>query len=529
MTRHLPSLILLLALASSAPAAPPACTALFPAGGQRGQTVEVAATGSFERWPAQVWCDRKDVEVSASKEKGKFTVKIAADAVPGVRWLRFYDDQGATAQRPFIVGVLPEVAEKEPNDDFKKPHTLPGTAVTVNGRLEKAGDVDCFAVTLKQGQTLVASLEANQTLGSPMDGIVQVLSADGFVLQENNDYRGLDPQLVFAAPRDGAYVVRVFAFPAMPDSSVRFAGGEGYIYRLTLTTGAFADHAWPAAVAKADAAEVELVGWNIPDAAKKRSIEREVGIAFHPEAAGVATVRREPHAVVIAAETNDRQHPQTISLPVTVSGRLLQRDAVQAFQFDATKGQKLSFQAEARALGFPTEPALRLLDASGKVVAQAESTAAREAELAFTAPQDGTYRLEVRDLHASGSPRHAYLLRAVRAVPEFDLTLTTDRFVVNPGKPLDIPLTITRRHGFERAIELSVEGLPPGVTATTVQAGAAANAKTVTLQLKAEAMPANVPIRIQGKTAGQDEPTTARAASDGRTTAHIWLTVAPKP
>ena len=119
--------------------------------------------------------------------------------------------------RPFIAGTLPEVMEKEPNDDFKKPHALDGSCV-VNGKLEKVGDVDCFAVTLKKGQTLVASLEAHNTLRSPMDAMLQVLSADGFVLEENNDFHGLDPQLAFTAKKDGTYIARVYAFPAQPDA-----------------------------------------------------------------------------------------------------------------------------------------------------------------------------------------------------------------------------------------------------------------------------------------------------------------------
>src|SRR5262249_36007488 len=151
------------------------------------------------------------------------------------------------------------------NEDPKKPQVLDSAAVVVNGRLEKQGDVDGFALRLAKGQTLVASVLANRGLGSPMDAVLQVASADGFVLDQNNDYHGLDPQLVFTAPADGTYVVRTFAFPAVPDSGIRFAGGETFIYRLTLTTGGFAEYAYPLAVPRADPGQVELVGWNIPE------------------------------------------------------------------------------------------------------------------------------------------------------------------------------------------------------------------------------------------------------------------------
>lgn len=535
MTRCLSLLGLALALAPTAVAAPPTLTSLFPAGAQRGQAVEVTAAGTFGRWPAQVWCDRRDVEIKPGKEKGKLAITVAADAVPGVCWLRLADEQGASAQRPFLIGTLPEVNEQEPNDDFKKPHMLAAARATINGRLEKAGDVDCFAVALRKGQTLAAALEANHTLGSPLDGVLQVLSADGFVLQENNDYHGLDPQIIFPVPKDGTYVVRTFAFPAVPDASVRLAGGEGYIYRLTLTTAGFADHAWPLAVANANPGSVELVGWNIPDAARQHDLPREAAdsaVVFHPDVAHAVAVRREPHSVAVQAKDNDRQHPQAITLPVTISGQLERRDVAHAYQFDARKGQKLLFQFEAHGLGFPLEPVLRLSDGAGKVLAQAErAPQARDPELSFTIPQDGSYRIEVSDLHGSGSPRHRYRLRAVFAAPEFDLTLPADRFTMLPGKPLDIPVAIVRRHGFERAVELSVEGLPPGVTAATVQTGPAASAKSVTLRLTGDAMPALGFLRILGKPTGTDEPPRlATALIDGlaQSTTHLWLTI-PKP
>src|SRR4029079_2714160 len=120
------------------------------------------------------------------------------DAVPGLHWLRAHNAEGASGLRPLFIGTLPEVMEKEPNDEPKTAQLLNQSSV-VNGKLSRSGDVDCFAVALKKGQTLVASLEANRTLRAPMDAILQLVSADGFVLDENNDFHGLDPQLAFTA------------------------------------------------------------------------------------------------------------------------------------------------------------------------------------------------------------------------------------------------------------------------------------------------------------------------------------------
>ena len=234
---------------NSAHAGAPTVTSLFPAGAQRGTTVEITAAGTFERWPVQAWVSGRGVSVEPGKDKGKLSVTVAADAVPGIYWLRLFDEQGASSLRPFLVGTLPEVREREPNDDPKSPQRLDQPCV-VNGKLDKAGDVDGFAIECRRGQTLVAALEANATLRSPMDAVLQIVSPDGFVLAQDNDTHGLDPFLAFPVPTDGTYIVRAFAFPATPDSGIRFAGGDAFIYRLTLTTGGYADYLWPLAVSR---------------------------------------------------------------------------------------------------------------------------------------------------------------------------------------------------------------------------------------------------------------------------------------
>jgi hypothetical protein len=524
--------LLLLGLpATSAQAAPPTLTYLFPAGAQRGTTVEVTAGGSFPRWPVQVWVEGKGVEVKPARDQGRLTVTVANDAVPGTYWLRLFDAEGASSPRPFVVGTLPEVLEQEPNDDAKKPQLLASSSLVVNGRLEKPGDVDCFAVNLRGGQTLVAALQANRTLGSPMDGVLEVVSADGFVLEHNDDFHGLDPQIVFQVPKDGTYVVRTFAFPAVPDASIQFAGGELFIYRLTLTTGGFADHPFPLAVSRTQPGEVELAGWNIPEAARKLRIDPAPDLdtvtLFHPQVANTVTVRLEPHPAVVQDKGNDHRHPQALTLPVTVSGCLERAEAVHAYRFEGRKGQRLGFQVEARALGFPLSPVLVVTDAAGKPLARAEGPAlGRDPELAFQVPGDGAYQLELSDLHAGGGPRFLYRLRAMPAAPDFELSLAADRFVLAPGKPLDIPVTLVGRNGFDRPVEVSAEGLPEGVTAAALPA--AAGAKAVALRLSGGAKPASVPIRIVGKSKGNEalvRPARAALAGLDAATANVWLTV----
>ena len=336
-----------------------------------------------------------------------------------------HDDEGASALRPFFVGTLPETVDREPNDDPKHAQVLAVDAVTVNGKLARNGDVDGFALRLSRGQTLVASMEANRRLGSPMDAILQVVNPDGFVLAHNDDERDRDPQLVFEVPADGVYVVRTFAFPATPTGRIGFAGGDSFIYRLTLTTRGFLDHAYPLASARGGSTTVRAEGWNVPPAVRDLDLsidepegeQVEVATVSHPRLAGTAEILRVPHSVVTEREPNPPGTPQDVVPPVTVSGQFEREGDVDAYRFAARKDEKLMLRVESRALGFALDPTLRLVDVSGKVLSEADDSGqrgGRDAELAFTAPLDGDYRMIVRDLNGLGGPRHVYRLTIAR-------------------------------------------------------------------------------------------------------------------
>jgi hypothetical protein len=521
-------------------AKPPTLTELFPPGAGRGQSVAVNASGSFDHWPVKAWIDGRGVEIRAEKEKGKLTAVVAADAPPGLRWVRLYDGEGATALRPFIVGALHEVLEVEPNDEPKAPQRLAVSSSTVNGRLAKAGDVDGFGVSLTRGQSLVASIEAERPFGSPMDAVLQVVSQDGLVLAQNDDDVGRDPRIVFEAQSTGSYIVRLFAFPAKPDSSIRFAGGRDYMYRLTLTTGGFIDYAFPLAVESGGPAVVEAIGWNIPAAARilpiRESDARDVLSVAHPSLAGTAEIRRVPFAATVETEPNDRARPQVITSPVALSGRIDPPGDQDVFRLSLRKDDKRVIRVESRALGRPLDPLLRIVDSQGKILSESDDTGRndRDLERSFTAPADGDYRLVVRDLNGRGGPRFAYLLSVLEPRPEFALTLTADRFDLTPGKKTKITVAVQRKDGLADPIEITAHDLPAGITAPPVTSKSGdASARSVVLELSAEDCSCPGPFRIVGSTTGGVRifhAATAPIAGFEVKTDQPWLTIRwPEP
>ena len=102
---------------------------------------------------------------------------------------------------------------------------------------------------------------------------------------------------------------------------------------------------------------------------------------------------------------------------------------IDVFRFSAVKGRKFNVRVESRRLGYPLDPALRVLDAFGKVVAEVDDDKdSRDAQLQFTPAADGAYRAEVRDLHGHGGFRYVYRLSIEEAQPDFALKLAAGEF-----------------------------------------------------------------------------------------------------
>ncbi len=97
----------------------------------------------------------------------------------------------------------------------------------------------------------------------------------------------------------------------------------------------------------------------------------------------------------------------------------------------------------------------------------------KDSLLDFTAPADGDYYVRIRDVRGEGGPNYAYRLNLREPRPDYRLSVSPR----NPNVPLGgaIPLTVTalRLDGYEGPIEVSLNGLPKGLSATknTIAAG----------------------------------------------------------
>ena len=478
------SCVLLAAISTNAllAAERPELTRLFPPGGQAGTVVDVEATGKFPVWPIQAWSDTDSIHWSFEESSGKLKATIDANAKPGLHWLRMYHPNGATSVRPFLVNDMPEQIEVEPNDRFAEANAVPALPFCFQGVLGKRGDVDMVSVMLTAGQKLVATVDAWQLLRSPIDASLQLLDANGFVIAENLDRFGLDPSLEFQAPRDGKYFVRVFGFPAAPDSTIAFGGGVDWIYRLRLQSG--------------------VDPLPVPSQLSP----------FHME----ITVRSlEPGQAI------SRDSATPIELPVLLRGTLALPDPTNYVQFRGIAGKQYRIQMFARELGSALDATVSILDSQGKQLSHQDDVGNdRDPDLKWKAPADGDYFIEINDFHQAGGPGFGFELLVTEVLPDFKLSIPTDLVQVVAGKETEIQVNLSREGDFVGELLVSLEGAPEGIDCPAVKSIHGSDTeKKITLRIK-NAIPFQGPIRISGRAADLSDHVRFAATDEKKP---IWL------
>src|SRR5436190_4499115 len=457
--------------------AAPTLDHFYPVAVQIGTTNAVTAIGKFDPWPPKVWVDAPGILFHPETNAGKFAVEITTNATAGPHLVRLFNEHGASKPRFLAIAGEPQAAEQEPNDDFKKPQAVDHLPVSLNGRLDKSGDVDSFAVALEAGQTLIASVEA-YTLASPMDAVLRLIDSRGVQLALNDDDgRTLDPLLAWKADSTGNYILQVYAFAYPAVSDVKFTGGNACVYRLHLSRGRYLHHALPLGVQRGVRTRLRLFGWNMGSSPEAAFEFDGTGLPVDTRHVEFATTEFEnslPLPVGDGPEMMDREANNStnekthLDVPSAVTGCIDKAGDEDRFTFAAKKDEKFLLEVQSASFGFPVDPRLKVEDAKGKELARKDDRVNADPSLEWIAPEDGTFFAVVGNVLNRGGPDCLYRLSIRRAVPGLKAVSIENAFAIEPGKTNDIKITATRQHGLQSKLALSVKGLPEGLTAEPI-------------------------------------------------------------
>ena len=131
---------------------------------------------------------------------------------------------GHHGARTFSVGLLQEVTEIEPNNDFAKPQPIPMN-VTVNG-VAANEDIDYYAVKAKKGERITAEIEGIRLGLTLFDPYVAILNSRRFELASSDDSALVSAGRTGLGDRaeDGTYIIVA--------REAAYAGNANCLYRL---------------------------------------------------------------------------------------------------------------------------------------------------------------------------------------------------------------------------------------------------------------------------------------------------------
>ncbi|MEN8150044.1 MAG: hypothetical protein ABFS86_09485, partial [Planctomycetota bacterium] len=269
---------------------------------------------------------------------------IAPDAPPGDREIRLGTGLGLTNPMVFVVDVLPEVQEVEPNDFRTVRQEVVTAPVVINGQV-CVRDVDRFRFRAEEGQKLVIETQARHLVPYMADAVpgwfqatVSIHDDQGNEIRFADDYRFRpDPVLLFEAPKTGEYelVVR--------DAIDR--GREDFVYRISIAERPWVETIFPLGGQKDTSVTAEVTGWNLPfteigldtrggiPGNRKMSWESPAGVTnFVPYAVDEfpECVETEPNDTFTAAHV--------LRLPTIVNGRIGKEGESDVFRFGGKAG-----------------------------------------------------------------------------------------------------------------------------------------------------------------------------------------------
>jgi hypothetical protein len=475
MKRILLGTLVLIVLVRPALAISPVIRTMKPAGGQRGTELVVTLTGQRLGDSRDILFYEPGIRVTRiaadNDDQVKATLAIDRDAAPGLYDFRLRTATGITPLKTFSVGVLPEVEEKEPNNDFAKPQPIPMN-VTVNG-VAANEDVDYYAVKAKKGERITAEIEGIRLGLTLFDPYVAILSEKRFELASSDDSALIwqDGLVSVVAPEDGSYIVLA--------REAAYAGNANCLYRLHVGNFPRPTATMPAGGKIGEPIDVrwigDVLGEKTTHLTLPASLDPHFGLLAQDEK-GVApfenVFRLSPFGNTTEVEPNEATAAATPCVPpVALNGAIGAAGDLDRYVFKAGKGQKYDIRVFARQIRSPLDSVLSISDRGGSRLASNDDTGGPDSYVRFVAPRDGEYVVMITDQLKKGGPDYIYRVEITPVEPRLRLSTPSEAprrgtgtmAVAVPRGNRQAILINAARAEFGGAVALSFSGLPAGV------------------------------------------------------------------
>jgi hypothetical protein len=450
----------------------PALTTLSPPAARAGSTVELSITGTdLDNATSLIFSASGITCAPKLNEKGepvanRFVATIPADAPAMICDARVAARYGVSNPRGFMITALPVVQVPAAAANFASPFKASLNTVLTGSAARQSSLF--VALDAKAGQHVIAVCRP-RVLDSRMDAALSLRSHDGRKLAS----LAPDGLLDFTAPADGEFILEL--------SDLQYHGDAEHPFALTLTTGPVIERVFEGE------AEWTLYGRNLPQG---RSATLRYGSKLERARLPAEEAKRllavnPVEAVRFGPENDapgDTPPPLALKTPARYTGWFAPRGRARSFTFEAKKGEVLWMEVQSARRGLAVDPFF-VVEKADAFIAEANDTPAfaskgefdggsADPTYRFEAKEDGTYRVKLRNLVASG-PQEPFSLSIQPAGKDFDLVAIP--VALPKAKATNVDMTAAplwrggvavlkvfalRRSGFDAAIELAADGLP---------------------------------------------------------------------
>jgi hypothetical protein len=185
----------------------PYVSSAFPFAARRGEAVDVQLRG-YNLQGAE-----------------KLTLRLDEKAKVGQQEFRTSTGAGLSNPFAFVVSDMTEMVESEPNTSLTHANTV-SLPAGISGRIQAPKDYDAFKFRVEKGQRWVFEAAA-QKFGSPLDALLTLTDQRGNVLQKNDDSNSPDPRIDHTFAAAGDYILII--------EDLLEHGGPEFTYRIRCT------------------------------------------------------------------------------------------------------------------------------------------------------------------------------------------------------------------------------------------------------------------------------------------------------
>ncbi len=436
---------------------------IFPQGLQAGTSTEVTISGTELEETTTLHFSHpgltaESIEHSATEYSPakpnpvRYRITATPETPAGIYEVCAQTRLGLTAPRAFVVSHLPE-KNHGTNHSPETAETLPVDSI-INGHADNTA-IDHYKITLAQGQTVYLRCQA-QVIDSRLDPTLVLLSPDGHELARDNDRstHNRDASITFKAPTAGSYLIKIH--------DVTFSGGVEHPYRLIAATTAIPE----------------------TDTSFLRAKDHHTDIAV--------TLSKSPSYHSFSAKKDHLLWIELLSARLhQPSDSLLIVEQVITDQNGHTQYKEVASNDDF------------ILPNGGRHL----SIRTADSAIKFKPPADGQYRLTLLNQFSRPAsaklrirpPASGYkLIAAPWHSHQKDKTLPRQTTIIRQGGTARIQLFVIRDSGFNEAINLSIDGLPPGLDFHPKSIAPDKTSATLILTSQPNAAPIHCFLTIQG-------------------------------